>query len=189
MRTINKKIITFVVLIAIFALPLATFADGWVNDGYGNWLYEENGEYIKATWKNIDGVNYYFDTKGYWLDTGSLVEHKLAGSEMATFTMEGKDYSDRKYKTKVTIPRPILSGTNADNINEFIKKEFQNAITKFFEETRINSLFLTPEIKVSELLEIYNVRGVIGIGYFGGSMFNLYIDTNKLEMWATRNTN
>ena len=189
MKINNKKILIFVVLIIVLLMPSAAFADGWVNDGYGNWLYEENGEFVKATWKNINGVNYYFDTKGYWLDTGNLSDHKLAGREMTTFIMEGKDYNDRKYKTKVTIPMPILSGENADAINEFIKKEFQNTITKFYEETRLDILFLTTEIKVAEMMEIYNVRGVVGIGYFGGSMFNLYIDTNKLEMWATRNIN
>lgn len=180
-------VLAFVFIMSFYTL--ATFADGWIDDGYGNWLYEENGELLKATWKNIDGVNYYFDTKGFWLPTESLVETKLAGSENVTFVMEGKDESGRNYKTKITLPRPIISGTNADAINEFIKKEFENAIKKFYLETRVNSFFLIPEIKISEVLEAYNVRGVIGLGYFGGGMFNLYIDTKKLEMWATRNLN
>lgn len=186
------QIIKKLVLISLFIVPLISFsaiADGWVNDGYGNWLYMENGEYVKATWKNIDGVNYYFDTKGYWLPTEPVVDSKLAGSEKVTFIMEGKDESDRKYKTKITLPRPIISGANADAINEFIKRDFEKVITKYYVDTRINSLFLVPEIKIVEVMEAYNVRGIIGLGYFGGGMFNLYIDTNKLEMWATRNVN
>lgn len=185
----NKKILIFVVIILVVLTSSVAFADGWVNDGYGNWLYEENGEFVKATWKNIDGVNYYFDTKGYWLETQAQTEYKLSGREVVTFIMEGKDYNDRNYKTKVTIPRPILSGNNAEAINEFIKKEFQNIVTKYYQETKEGILFLTTEIKVGEMMEIYNLRGVVGIGYFGGSMFNLYIDTNKLEMWATSNIN
>lgn len=185
----KTKHLIILATIAVFGMAFASFADGWVYDGYGNWLYEENGEFLKATWKNIDGINYYFDTKGYWLETESLAEVKLAGRETVTFTMEGKDYNDRSYKVKVTMPRPIVAGTNADAINEFIKRDFQNAITKFFEETRMNGLFLLTELRSDEMMEARNQRGVIELGYFGGAMFNLYIDTNKLEMWATRNFN
>ena len=188
-EVLKMKKTIIMAIIAIFAMSFASFSDGWVYDGYGNWLYEENGEFVKATWKNIDGINYYFDTKGYWLETENLAAVKISGREIVTFTMEGKDYNDRSYKTKVTLPRPIVSGTNAEVINEFIKKEFQNAITKFFEETRINSLFLQTELNASEMMEARNQRGIIEVGYFGGVMFNLYIDTNKLEMWATRNVN
>ena len=53
----------------------------------------------------------------------------------------------------------------------------------------MNSLFLQTELKASEMMEARNQRGIIEIGYFGGVMFNLYIDTNKLEMWAMRNVN
>ena len=116
-------------------------------------------------------------------------ETKVAGRETISFVMEGKDYSNRSYKTKVTLPMPIVGGVNEDAINEFIKNNFQKAITKFYEETRISSLFLTPEITVEVMLEGRNMRGVIEVSYLGGSMFNLYIDTKKLEMWATRNIN
>ena len=189
MKIQKIKKIVLIALIVLIVTSFSSFADGWINDGYGNWLYMENGEYVKATWKNIDGVNYYFDTKGYWLPTEPMVENKLSGSENVTFIMEGKDDHDRRYKTKITVPRPIISGTNADAINEFIKKDFQDTIIKYYRETKINSFFLIPEIKVREVLEAYNVRGIIGLGYFSGDMFNLYIDTNKLEMWATRNIN
>ena len=188
MKCLNKKIY-IIALLFILILPFASFADGWIDDGRGNWLYEENGELLKNTWKNIDGINYYFDTQGNWLPTEPLKDNKLVGSERVTFYMEGKDEKNRKYKTKVSVPRPIIGGTNADAINEFIKKEFQNTITKYYEETKLNGLFLMTEIEIGEMLEAYNQRGVIGLGYFGGGMFNLYIDTKKFEMWAMRNVN
>ena len=106
MKCLNKKIY-IIALLFVLILPFASFADGWIDDGRGNWLYEENGELLKATWKNIDGVNYYFDTQGYWLPTEPLKEIKLVGSERVTFYMEGKDEKNRKYKTKVSVPRPI----------------------------------------------------------------------------------
>ena len=187
-RFLNKKFIVLFVL-AIFSLANFVMADGWVNDGYGNWLYEENGEYLKATVKTIDGINYYFDTKGYWLPTENLKPVKMSGSEMVSFTIEGKDYSNRNYKTKITLPRPIVSGENEEVLNEFIKNEFEKAVGKYYEEHSLSILFLTPEIKIDNIFEIYNLHDVIGFGYIGGGMFNLYLDTKKLELWAQSNRN
>ncbi len=175
----------FIILICVLFVN-AVRADGWIYDGYNNWQYEENGELVRNTWKNIDGVNYYFDTKGNWLPTKPEVNVKLKTSERVTFIMEGKDYSNRKYKTEISIPMPILSGTNEEALNEFIKKEFQNTIKKYVEERMIKKLFLTPKIELAEIFEIYNVHDVVGIGYIGDTIFNLYIDAKKLEMWADK---
>lgn len=178
-----KKILSIIFI--VFTMASFVYADGWIYDGY-NWQYEENGELLVNTYKNIDGVNYYFDTKGNWIPREPVVSLKFKGSEMYKFTMEGKDYNDRKYKTEVSIPMPILTGTNEAEVNEFIKKEFENAIKKFIEERYVNRLFLVPKMEIDEALEVYNVHDVIGIGYIGDLMFNLYIDTKKLEMWAAK---
>ena len=38
--------------------------NGWEKDNNG-WKYKENGEYIKGTFKTINGHNYCFDNEGY----------------------------------------------------------------------------------------------------------------------------
>lgn len=180
-----KKII--LAILSIFIYTSSIFADGWVNDGYGNWLYEENGSFVKNENRVIDGVECYFNYQGYWIPRGEYKKVWLKNKEVISFTIEGKDYNDRKYKTKIKIPMPIVDGENADAINEFIRKEFNNAIRKYFEEYRQSILFLQPEVEISEMLEAQNARGVISFGYLGGGTFNLYIDTNKMEMWAIPN--
>lgn len=181
---INK---IFLVIVFVFVYVNTIFADGWVNDGYGNWLYEENGSFVKNESRVIDGVECYFNYAGYWMPRESYKKVRLKSKEMVSFIMEGKDYNNRKYKTKIKLPMPIVEGENADILNEFIRKEFINTIKKYFEEWRISILFLEPEIEISEMLEGKNEHGVICFGYLGGGMFNLYIDTNKLEMWAVPN--
>lgn len=185
---INKKTNKLsIILVFVLMCASSIFADGWVNDGYGNWLYEENGNFIKNETRVIDGIECYFNYQGYWIPRGEYKKVWLVNKEIVSFTIEGKDYSDRKYKTKIKIPMPIVAGENADAINEFIRKEFNNTIRKYFEEWRLSILFLQSEIEISEMLEAQNARGIISFGYLGGGMFNLYIDTNKYEMWAIPN--
>lgn len=185
MKNIFKKILVFIVFLVIGAESI--FANGWIKDEFGNWLYEENGVFVKNSYKFIDGVEYYFNNDGHWIQNASSKKVSLSSRKNVTFVLEGKDYSDRNYKTEVTIAMPIVKGENAEAINTFIEKEFQNAITKYFLEWRINMLFLLPKIEIKEMLEGKNERGVICFGYFGGGMFNLYLDSNKMEMWAVPN--
>ena len=175
------------VLILIVVFTNATFADGWKQTEYGNWQYEENGEILKATNKVIDGVNYYFDTKGNWIPREPQVSLKMSGREEVIVELIGTDYENRHYNTKVKIPMPIVSGENETIINDFIRQEFPNAIRKYFEEYYMNTLFLLPEIKLRELVEVYNVHNVIGFGYLGGGMFNVYLDYKDMKMWAAKN--
>lgn len=176
----------FVIMLVLF-LSSNVFASGWIKNESGNWLYEENGVFVKNTTKVIDCVEYYFNANGIWVPWEVMQNVKLVNREMVTFTMEGKDYNDRNYKTKITIAMPILGGENSDVINEFIRKEFVNVIKKYFEDYRLSILFLQPEIELKEMHEGKNERGVISFGYFGGGMFNLYINTRKMEMWALPN--
>lgn len=176
----------FVIMLVLF-LSSNVFASGWIKNESGNWLYEENGVFVKNTTKVIDGVEYYFNSNGIWVPWELMQKVKLVNREMVTFTMEGKDYNDRKYKTKFNVVMPILGGENSVAINEFIRKEFVNVIKKYYEDYRLSILFLQPEIELKEMLEGKNERGVISFGYFGGGMFNLYINTRKMEMWAMPN--
>lgn len=176
----------FVIMLVLF-LSSNVFASGWIKNESGNWLYEENGVFVKNTTKVIDGVEYYFNSNGIWVPWEAMQKVKLVNREMVTFTMEGRDYNDRKYKTKFNVVMPILGGENSEAINEFIRKEFVNVIKKYYEDYRLSILFLQPEIELKEMLEGKNERGVISFGYFGGGMFNLYINIRKMEMWAMPN--
>ena len=183
------KVIRIIVLTILIMTIMQNclFADGWKQTEFGNWQYEENGELVKATNKVIDGVNYYFDTKGNWIPRENQVSIKLSGREEVVVELIGKDYENRNYNTKVKIPMPVVSGENETIINDFIRQEFPNAIRKYFEEYYINTLFLLPEISIRELLEIYNVHNVIGFGYLGGGMFNVYLDYKEMKIWAVKN--
>ena len=183
MMKISKRII-FIVLLIISVE--STYADGWVDDGYGNWLYEEKGEYVKNDVRTFDGVNYYFDTKGYWIPREKVADVKLKDKELTTFVIEGQDYKDRKFKVTVKIPMPIVSGKNEAAVNEFIRKEFQNAVSNFLEEKYINKLFLLTEIEETEMMEIYNLHDIIAFGYLGDVIFNLYVDTKNFDMWGMK---
>ena len=181
-----SKIIKSTLLIML-VMSSTLFADGWKQTEFGNWQYEENGELVKATSKVIDGVTYYFDTKGNWLPREAQTSVKLTGREEIVVNLTGKDYKNRKYDTKIKIPMPIVSGTNETAINAFIKQEFPNVIKKYFEENYANNLFLMDEMKLEQMLEVCNVHNVIGFGYFGGGMFNVYLDCNEMKMWAVKN--
>lgn len=178
----------YVIFTALFLfLSSNVFASGWIKNGSGSWLYEEDGVYVRNTIKVVDGVEYYFNNDGIWVPWETMQKVKLVNREMVTFTMEGIDYNERKYKTKFNIVMPILGGENSEIINEFVKKEFINVMKKYFTDYRLSILFLQPEIEIKEMHEGKNERGVISFGYFGGGMFNLYIDTRKMEMWAIPN--
>lgn len=183
----KKCVIIKLVTIIVLMLCNITFADGWRQTEFGNWQYIENGELVKATSKVIDGVNYYFDTKGNWIPREPESSLKMVGREDIIIEMTGKDFENRKYNTKIKIPMPIVSGDNEIVINNFIRQEYPNVIKKYFEEYYINRLFLFPEIKLNELLEVYNVHNIIGFGYLGGGMFNVYLDYNEMKMWAVKN--
>ena len=75
-----SKIIKSTLLIML-VMSSTLFADGWKQTEFGNWQYEENGELVKATSKVIDGVTYYFDTKGNWLPREAQTSVKLTGRE------------------------------------------------------------------------------------------------------------
>ena len=187
MKMLNvKRIITSILVVCLNASIV--FSDGWINDGYGNWLYEENGSYVKNDTRVIDGVSYYFNHDGYWIPRTPIKTIWLKGKEMVKFTLEGKDYNDRKYKTEVNMAMPIVDGENAEYLNQFIKNEFVNVMKSYFEKYRISILFLIPKMTIEDMLEAQNNNGVICFGYFGGGMINLYLDTKKIKMWALPNT-
>ena len=96
-------------------------------------------------------------------------------------------YENRSYSTKIKLQMPIVSWENELVINEFIRNEFPKVIKKYFEDYYMNMFFLLPEIKLNELLEVYNVHNVIGFGYLGGGMFNVYLDYKEMKMWAVKN--
>ena len=63
------------VLIAGFMLPqiamgsigTAEAASGtWKQDSSGWWYEDSSGWYPQSQWVWIDGVNYYFNSNGYW---------------------------------------------------------------------------------------------------------------------------
>lgn len=180
------RILKLIFVITI-VFSITSFADGWQQTEFGNWQYVENGEILKATSKVIDGVNYYFDTKGNWIPRESESSIKMTGREDIIVELKGVDYENRNYNTKIKVPMPIVSGENDIVINDFIRQEFPIVIKKYFEEYYINRLFLLPEINMSELLEVYNVHNIIGFGYLGGGMFNVYLDYKEMKMWAVKN--
>ena len=180
-----KKIYSIIIFMII--LSYSVFADGWKQTEFGNWQYEENGSILKATSKLIDGVVYYFDTKGDWIPRENFSTVKLSGKTEIVVELIGEDYENRNYNTKIKISMPIVCGDNDIFINEFIKDEFPNVIKKYFEDEYINSLFLLPEIEIKEMLEIYNIHDVLGFGYIGGRMFNVYLDYKNMKMWASKN--
>lgn len=184
MKTSKIVILIFVMSIVLCSI---IFADGWQQTEFGNWQYVENGEILRATSKVIDGVNYYFDTKGNWIPREAESSIKMTGREDIVVELKGVDYENRNYNTKINVPMPIVSGENDIIINEFIRQEFPNVIKKYFEEYYINRLFLLPEINMRELLEVYNVHNIIGFGYLGGGMFNVYLDYKEMKMWAVKN--
>ena len=180
------KIIRLALVLSII-LCSTIFADGWRQTEFGNWQYVENGELLRATSKVIDGVIYYFDTKGDWIPREAETSIKMTGKEEIIVQVSGKDYENRAYNTKIKLPMPIVSGENEIVINEFIRNEFPNVIKKYFEDYYMNMFFLLPEIRLNELLEVYNVHNVIGFGYLGGGMFNVYLDYKEMKMWAVKN--
>lgn len=175
------------IILMIVVMQAAIFADGWRQTEFGNWQYIENGELVKATNKVIDGVNYYFDTKGNWIPREEIKRIKMVGREDIVIHFVGKDNKNRNYDTKLTIPMPIISGENELIINEYIKKEFPIVIKKYFEENYLDAMFLMPKMKLSEVIEIYNMHDVIAFGYFGAGMFNVYLDYKEMKMWVVNN--
>lgn len=187
-RLFNRKnIIIKLILALLFILSNVVLADGWIQTEFGNWQYIENGEPIRATNKVIDGVNYYFDTKGNWIPREEIKRIKMVGKEDTNIHFIGKDTKNRNYDTILTLPMPIVSGENELAINEYIRKEFPNVIRKYFEEHYIDAMFLMPKIKLNEVIEIYNMHDVIAFGYFGAGMFNVYLDYKEMKMWAVNN--
>ena len=180
-------IVKFVFIVTIFISSFTAFADGWVYDG-ANWLYEENGDFVRSDVRTIDGVNYYFDTYGYWIprDKASATGIKLKTYETKSFTMKGEDYNGRKYDTTYTYLLPIVEGSNEDAINKFISDNIEDTFKKYIEEKFLDALFLTPKLTQHTIIESYNEKNIIGFSYLGGLKFTLYVNYNKMIMWVTR---
>ena len=64
----RKKKIIVAMLAAILTLSsvFSSFAGQWKEDEKGKW-YEEDGNYITSSWKEIEGKQYYFGADGYML--------------------------------------------------------------------------------------------------------------------------
>lgn len=69
MKNNAKKILIFaaILVLTITFLPIHSYAS-WKQD-YGDWRYEENGNWV-TDWKKIGGKWYYFDENGYMLHYG-----------------------------------------------------------------------------------------------------------------------
>ena len=67
-------------------VPAVDLSDGWKtlenNSGYG---YMENGEYVRHTWKEIDGEVYYFDRNGRMAD-----QQISLGRQTFSFNSDGR---------------------------------------------------------------------------------------------------
>ena len=66
--------------------PAVDLSDGWKilenNSGYG---YMENGEYVRHTWKEIEGEVYYFDRNGRMAD-----QQTSLGRQTFSFNIDGR---------------------------------------------------------------------------------------------------
>lgn len=182
---IKKFIKNFIILSFVLIYAISTYADGWYYDG-ANWLYEENGEYVRGDVRTIDGVNYYFDTYGYWLPRENVTNVKLKTYESKFFIMKGKDYENRNYETKFTYLCPIVEGENSDAINNFISENIEETLKKYIEDNFLNMLFLTPKITQHTIIESYNEKNTISFSYLGGFRLTLFVNYDKMIMWIVR---
>lgn len=182
---IKKLIKIFILFSLISSFSFPSFSDGWYYDG-ANWLYEENGEYVRADVRTIDGVNYYFDTYGYWIPRENSTGVKLKTYETKSFVMKGKDYEGRNYETKFTYLCPIIEGKNSEAINQFIRDNIEETYKKYIEEHCLNMLFLAPKLTQHTIIESYNEKNTIGFSFLGGLRLSLYINYDKMIMWVVR---
>lgn len=62
----NIKNFSFIILAFLLSLTFVDVnrANGWVQDG-DKWKYEENGDFVKNDWRELDNSIYYFDTEGH----------------------------------------------------------------------------------------------------------------------------
>ena len=89
-KIMTKKIATFsavfAMLVGVVFAPLSVNA-GWVQDGNGWWLSEENGYPVKQ-WRMIDGTWYWFNESGYmqtgWEKIGNMWYYLYDNGAMAT---------------------------------------------------------------------------------------------------------
>ena len=92
-----------------FKLTAVTYPDeGWESFN-GNYYYYENGEYIVDTSRTIDGVTYYFDSKGH------------SGTTPSDTSATASDSSDSKQSSSGSSsgksqPTSWSKGTNGDEV-------------------------------------------------------------------------
>lgn len=62
----NIENFSFIILAFLLSLSFVNVnrANGWVQDG-DKWKYEENGDFVKNDWRELDNSIYYFDTEGH----------------------------------------------------------------------------------------------------------------------------
>lgn len=186
MCNIKKLIIkNFICLVLCFSFITNVYADGWINDG-ANWQYEENGKLVRGDVRNIDGVNYYFDTYGNWIPRDENVSYKLKATETKSFTLEGEDYKNRKYKVKYTYLLPIVDGENAEAVNKFISENIEKTIGDFILEKYGQALFLLTEMSNMELIDMHNEKDTIAFSYLGSPRYSLYVNYKKSIMWIVQ---
>ncbi len=91
---------------------------GWRNDSDGSWIYQQNGDIVKDSWKEIDGKWYRFDANGkmltgwqtidggqYYLTETADAAHPLGSCYMSETTPDGNEVdADGKLKPK---PEPV----------------------------------------------------------------------------------
>ena len=170
------KVIRIIVLTILIMTIMQNclFADGWKQTEFGNWQYEENGELVKATNKVIDGVNYYFDTKGNWIPRENQVSIKLSGREEVVVELIGKDYENRNYNTKVKIPMPVVSGENETIIKQICdsipdRREYLDSL--FWYNKRSSPKDIVMSYICSSIIEILSLIGA----------FIWYNDTRRIK--------
>ena len=85
-----------------------TYEEGWVTqEGKKRWQ-NADGSFVTASWKTIDGKEYYFDSKGYmatgWVELSDGWYYLRENGVKAVSSWIGKSYVDKngRWDTSVT---------------------------------------------------------------------------------------
>ena len=107
MRVRKNIIIVLATLTLSLSSVFSSFAGQWKEDEKGKW-YEEDGNYITSSWKEIEGKQYYFGADGYMLVNTTTPDGYKVGADGVwiqdgnTAEVNNTDYYEEPGKITVT---------------------------------------------------------------------------------------